>query len=98
MANAFYLMVKKLTNLILILTSLLLFFQTSIAQQTEKKNEEVSLNPNAVTDTLARSIKSAVSANIGDATIKINYYSPGVRGRIIWGKLIPYGEIWVTGA
>ncbi|MEP6594419.1 MAG: DUF2911 domain-containing protein [Ginsengibacter sp.] len=91
-------MQKKLINLILILISALLFAQTSIAQQTDKKDEAVSFNPNAVTDTSKRSIKSAVNATIGNATIRINYYSPGVRGRIIWGELVPYGKIWVTGA
>ena len=33
----------------------------------------------------------------GDS-IKINYHSPGVRKRIIWGGLVPYDEVWVTGA
>ncbi|MBC8923868.1 DUF2911 domain-containing protein, partial [Escherichia coli] len=26
------------------------------------------------------------------------YHSPGVRKRIIWGGLVPYDEVWVTGA
>lgn len=30
--------------------------------------------------------------------IHIKYGSPGVRGRIIWGGLVPYGEVWATGA
>jgi hypothetical protein len=34
----------------------------------------------------------------GDATIKINYSAPSVKGRVIWGKLVPYGEVWRTGA
>ena len=34
----------------------------------------------------------------GDATIKINYSAPSVKGREIWGKLVPYGEVWRTGA
>ena len=28
----------------------------------------------------------------------MNYYSPGVKNRTIWGGLVPYGEVWVTGA
>jgi hypothetical protein len=39
-----------------------------------------------------------VSASFGDCTITIRYSSPGVRGRTIWGKLVPYGKLWVTGA
>ncbi len=28
----------------------------------------------------------------------IKYHAPAVRGRAIWGGLVPYGEVWVTGA
>jgi hypothetical protein len=28
----------------------------------------------------------------------INYHAPGVRGRVIYGGLVPFGEVWVTGA
>ncbi|MBC9914503.1 DUF2911 domain-containing protein [Chitinophaga varians] len=59
---------------------------------------EVCYNPNLVKDTSKRSIKSAVAGVIGNDTVKINYHSPGVRGRIIWGGLVPYDEVWVTGA
>ena len=38
------------------------------------------------------------SAKVGTATISITYSSPSVKGREIWGKLVPYGEIWRTGA
>lgn len=37
-------------------------------------------------------------AVIGGENIKISYHSPGVRKRIIWGGLVPYDEVWVTGA
>jgi len=30
--------------------------------------------------------------------ITIDYSSPGVKGREIWGELIPYGEMWRAGA
>lgn len=63
-----------------------------------QKAEEVCYNPNAKGDTTKRSIKSAVQGNIGKASVAINYHSPGVRGRNIWGGLVPYGEVWVTGA
>ena len=37
-------------------------------------------------------------AIVNSDSIKINYHSPGVRKRIIWGGLVPYDEVWVTGA
>ena len=39
-----------------------------------------------------------MKGNIGGAAININYHSPGVRKRTIWGGLVPYGDVWVTGA
>ena len=69
-----------------------------IKAQTAKKEQEVCYNPNAVKDTSKRSIKSAALGKIGQANISINYHSPGVRKRVIWGGLVPYDEVWVTGA
>ena len=37
-------------------------------------------------------------AIVNGDSIKINYHSPGVLKRIIWGGLVPYDEVWVTGA
>jgi len=35
---------------------------------------------------------------VGLTDIRINYSSPAVRGRVIWGDLVPYGEVWRAGA
>lgn len=35
---------------------------------------------------------------IDGVKITINYGSPAVKGRQIWGALVPYNEIWRTGA
>ena len=40
----------------------------------------------------------SVTGKVGDATIKINYSSPSVKGRQIWGGLVPYGKVWRAGA
>jgi hypothetical protein len=34
----------------------------------------------------------------GTATVTIEYSAPSVKGREVWGKLVPYGEVWRTGA
>ena len=75
-------------------TTLLVF----ISIQSYAQKEEVCYNPNLVKDTSKRSIKSAAEGKIGGASFTINYHSPGVRGRVIWGGLVPYDEVWVTGA
>lgn len=51
-----------------------------------------------VQDTIKKSIPKEVHAQFGEAHMMIHYHAPAVRGRVIWGGLIPYGEVWVTGA
>ena len=41
---------------------------------------------------------ATVSQYVGITKITVDYSSPGVKGRKIWGELVPYGEIWRTGA
>jgi hypothetical protein len=35
---------------------------------------------------------------VGDAKVTINYSSPAVKGRTVWGGLVPMGEVWRAGA
>lgn len=42
--------------------------------------------------------RDSVSGTIDGATITINYGSPSVKGRKIWGDLVPYNKVWRTGA
>ena len=46
----------------------------------------------------SKSPRTAAMASIGPAHVHIDYSSPSVRGRTIWGGLVSYGEVWVTGA
>lgn len=55
--------------------------------------------PTVQADTVKKkSIPKEEHAQIGETHITILYSSPAVRGRVIWGGLVPYNEVWVTGA
>jgi tetratricopeptide (TPR) repeat protein len=41
---------------------------------------------------------ATVLQKIGITDIKINYHRPLVKGRQIWGKLVPYDAVWRAGA
>ncbi|GAB4039342.1 DUF2911 domain-containing protein [Spirosoma jeollabukense] len=41
---------------------------------------------------------ATASGKVGGATITITYSSPSVKGRTIWGSLVPYGKAWRAGA
>lgn len=77
-----------------------LFFSGLLMPPTETSAQtgDVCPNPNLIKDTTKKSIKSIAEGTIGGARFAINYHSPGVRKRILWGGLVPYGEVWVTGA
>jgi hypothetical protein len=69
----------------LLLSFLLTFFVTAAAW--------------AQSDKASRSSPPATaSGKVGDATITINYSSPAVKGRKIWGELVPFDQVWRAGA
>ncbi|HZU53823.1 MAG TPA: DUF2911 domain-containing protein [Holophagaceae bacterium] len=41
---------------------------------------------------------AAVSQNLGLTKVEIAYHRPAVKGRAIWGALVPYGQVWRAGA
>ena len=41
---------------------------------------------------------ASVTQTIGVNEVTITYHRPGVKGREIWGKLVPYNEVWRSGA
>lgn len=78
-------MKKNIVSRGLLLTCLGLFITTLIwAQDTDKSKRP--------------SPPATATGNVMGANITINYSSPAVKGRKIWGGLVPYGEVWRTGA
>ena len=45
-----------------------------------------------------KSPKASVSQAVGTCTVTIEYHRPRIRNRAIWGELVPFGEVWRTGA
>jgi hypothetical protein len=41
---------------------------------------------------------ASVSQVVGITEVALHYSRPGVKGRTIWGALVPYGEVWRAGA
>ena len=49
-------------------------------------------------DKKLESPREHVTGKTAGATINIDYGSPAVKGRKIWGELVSYKEVWRTGA
>lgn len=61
------------------------------------------LAPAASAQSLAVSLprdsqRAVVSQRLGVTDITITYHRPLVKGRKVWGGLVPYGEVWRAGA
>ena len=46
----------------------------------------------------AASPSATIKQRVGFTDIEVNYARPSMRGRKIFGSLVPYGEVWRTGA
>jgi Protein of unknown function (DUF2911) len=44
------------------------------------------------------SLPAKANVILPNATVSIDYCAPSMRGRTIFGGLVPYGEVWRTGA
>src|SRR5689334_17593542 len=52
----------------------------------------------AFAQTPRQSPPATASGAVNGGKITIDYSSPAVRGRKIWGELVPYNKIWRAGA
>jgi predicted Zn-dependent protease len=42
--------------------------------------------------------QASIHQTVGITEISVSYHRPAVGGREVWGKLVPYGEVWRAGA
>jgi tetratricopeptide (TPR) repeat protein len=57
-----------------------------------------SLNSNAQLKTPAPSPTQTLDQAFALSNIKIEYSRPSIKGRIVFGELVPFGKVWRTGA
>jgi hypothetical protein len=55
-------------------------------------------NQSLVIDLPLASQRAAAEQRLGVTDIRIDYHRPEVRGRKVWGDLVPYGQVWRAGA
>jgi hypothetical protein len=88
-------------NLIVVLVlALSLLSCKNEAKQIEVTEHESHTNPEKKEEPKKKVLSPHTSAMamIGDAHVHIDYSSPGVRGRIIFGGLVGYDTVWQAGA
>ena len=75
---------KTMVNSKLLLTLLALLVTTLLWSQEDKSKRP--------------SPPATATGTVNGATITIDYSSPAVKGRKIWGGLVPYDKVWRAGA
>lgn len=66
-------------------------------QKSTTENQASENASDEVVETRASPLRR-VEGVIGGKQVKVQYGSPAVKGRKIWGDLVPYNEVWRTGA
>jgi hypothetical protein len=69
--------------------ALALFFATTAALATEYSREVWLPMPSPA---------ASVQQTLGVTEVQVEYARPAVKGRQVWGSLVPWGEVWRTGA
>lgn len=60
---------------------------SALPMPAQRASDKPRVSPNA-----------SVSVTIGTTDVAISYGRPSVKGRAIWGELVPYGKVWRMGA
>ncbi len=96
-------MSMKSTFYLLLLTGI--FFWGCSGTESEKTTDNQTTNQQQTAPAAEKparkkplSPKREAMAMVGENHIHIDYSSPSVRGRVIWGGLVPYNQVWSTGA
>lgn len=56
------------------------------------------LNTTLQADSSKKSVRCREAVRWGKDSVVVNYHSPAVRNRQVWGGLVPYNDVWVSGA
>lgn len=75
--------------------------QGETSDQAEPASEEPAVVSSYETTVLKSDIPSPrkeMKGVLNGDTVVVNYGSPSVKGRTIWGELVPYDQVWRTGA
>lgn len=88
----------KMKNIIRTIFGIMLLCSCNHTGTKEHDHEQHSTENSASKEKSSKSPHKSAMANIGNVHVHLEYNSPSVRNRIIWGGLVPYNQVWVTGA
>ncbi len=91
--------IKSLYTLLLVSLFALCFFSCNQSQDNSGETEVSEESPgNEPPATTIESPRKTASGSVWDVQVTVDYGSPAVKGREVWGGLEPYGKVWRAGA
>ena len=63
-----------------------------------QEHQDHTAHDSSTADKKPKSPAQMAMANVGNSHVHIEYNAPSKRGRVIFGGLVAYDEVWVTGA
>lgn len=91
----------KKTNILMMaifLAGSVFFYSCGGEKTTDSSEAEGSEMQELQTQDQRSSPLRSLEGTIGESNVLIQYGAPSIRGRVIWGDLVPYNEVWRTGA
>jgi len=88
----------KKTILFVLVTFAMVTFYACESKKSEAVEEEVASAEEASDEEQRPSPLEVKEGALGSKSIKVQYGSPAVKGRTLWGDLVPYNVVWRTGA
>lgn len=88
---------KNLLQITLI-AALLLSCKSENKKEVKDQHQHHQVEKKEISKKKVLSPHTSAMAMVGDAHVHIDYSSPGVRGRIIFGGLLAYDQVWQSGA
>ncbi|MFN4122085.1 MAG: DUF2911 domain-containing protein [Flavobacteriales bacterium] len=83
---------KRINSILGALAVLMIVLSTPVTAQTNSTNTAAKKDERPSPPMVAEKDLGA------GLKVTIRYNAPGVKGRTIWGDLVPYGKVWRTGA
>ncbi len=88
----------KLQNLLICIMLLAMVACTSKETTTEEAEDATTTETETEDKSKRPSPPASTTADINGVNVTLDYSSPSVKGREIWGDLVAYDKVWRTGA
>ena len=90
--------VLNFVNLSVFFSALVVVSACTQGGQSEESADEATAENTEETAAPVASPRADAQGEVAGVSVSVDWGSPAVKGRTVWGDLVPYGEVWRAGA